>query len=104
MIGNLVVLALQVLSVVINLVIAVVIVNVVLSWLFAFDIISRRNEFVNSIYRFTNIVTDPLLKPLRRIIPIIGGVDLTPLVLIIGLQFLVPLLSILLSPLFASGV
>ena len=95
---------LQLISILVNLIIIVVIVNVVLSWLFAFEVISRRNEFVNSIYRLTTALTNPLLRPLRRIIPPIGGMDLSPLVLLIGLQFLVPLLSILLRPLLTSGI
>jgi YggT family protein len=104
MIGDIIALALQLIGIVVDLVVIVVIVNVVFSWLFAFDVISRRNEFIDSIYRFTAAVTDPLLRPLRRIIPPIGGMDLTPIVLLVGLQFLVPLLTILLRPLLSSGI
>ncbi|MDZ4778513.1 MAG: YggT family protein [Alphaproteobacteria bacterium] len=77
---------------IVQLVIIVLIVNAVISWLVAFDIVSRRNAFVSQIYDFTQRLTDPLLKPLRRIIPPIGGMDLSPIVLILGLLFLVRLL------------
>ncbi|HRE43000.1 MAG TPA: YggT family protein [Terricaulis sp.] len=70
---------------VIGLFIVVLIVHVVISWLFAFDVVSRRNEFVNAIWRFTTALTDPVLRPLRRLIPPIAGVDLSVLVLVLGL-------------------
>jgi len=66
----------------------VLIVYVVISWLFAFDIVSRRNQFVYSIYEFTRRVSDPILRPLRRIIPPIAGVDLSVLVLLLVLWLL----------------
>jgi len=77
---------------IVQLVIIVLIVNAVISWLVAFDIVSRRNAFVSQIWDFTQRLTDPLLKPLRRIIPPIGGMDLSPIVLILGLLFFVRLL------------
>ncbi|MCR6644698.1 MAG: YggT family protein [Terricaulis sp.] len=70
---------------VIGLYIVVLIIHVVISWLFAFDVVSRRNEFVNAIWRFTTALTDPVLRPLRRLIPPIAGVDLSVLVLVLGL-------------------
>jgi len=82
----------------VQLVIIVLIVNAVISWLVAFDIISRRNAFVSQIWDFTQRLTDPLLKPLRRIIPPIGGLDLSPIVLILGLLFLERLLYAVVPP------
>jgi YggT family protein len=77
---------------IVQLIVIVLIVNAVISWLLAFEIVSRRNAFVAQIWDFTQRVTDPLLKPLRRIIPPIGGIDLSPIVLILGLLFLQRLL------------
>lgn len=77
---------------IVQLIVIVLIVNAVISWLLAFEIVSRRNAFVAQIWEFTQRVTDPLLKPLRRIIPPIGGMDLSPIVLILGLLFLERLL------------
>jgi YggT family protein len=79
-------------SAVFQLIIVVLIINAVLSWLFAFDVISRRNRFVDTIYTFTSKATEPLLRPIRRFIPIIGGMDLSPVVLILGLMFVERLL------------
>lgn len=70
----------------IALVIVVLIVYVVISWLYAFDVVSRRNPFVNSIHEFARRLTDPMLRPLRRLIPPIAGVDLSVLALILLLQ------------------
>lgn len=71
----------------ISLVFIVVIVNAVLSWLIAFEIVSRGNRIVHTLWDFTNRLTAPMLAPLRRVIPPVGGVDLSPLVLLLGLGF-----------------
>ncbi len=77
---------------ILGLILVVLIVHVVLSWLFAFDIVSRSNRFVGTIFEFTTRVTNPLLRPLRRLIPAIAGVDLSVLVLLLLIQFLRELL------------
>jgi YggT family protein len=61
----------------------VLIVYVVISWLYAFDVVDRRNAFIRSVWEFTSRVTDPMLRPLRRLIPPIAGVDLSVLVLLL---------------------
>ncbi len=71
----------------ISLLIWVMIISAVLSWLVAFNVVNPRNEFVGMIYRFSDAVTRPLLGPLQRIIPPLGGVDITPIILILLLQF-----------------
>jgi YggT family protein len=72
----------------------IVVINAVVSWLIAFDIINLRNPAAYRAVRFLDRVTSPLLAPLRRIIPSIGGLDLTPVILIVvisGVQrFLLP--------------
>lgn len=66
----------------------VLIIYVVISWLYAFDVVSRRNPFVNSVWEFTRRVSDPLLRPLRRLIPPVAGVDLSVLVMLLILWLL----------------
>ena len=66
----------------------VLIVDAVLSWLTVFDVINSNNRFVATIGRFSYKLTEPVLRPLRRIIPVIGGLDLSPLVLIFAIIFL----------------
>ncbi len=64
-----------------------VIINAILSWLFAFNVINAGNQFVGAVSRVLNAITEPLLRPFRKFIPPIGGVDLSPLVLLLALQF-----------------
>ena len=60
-----------------------VIVSAILSWLFAFDVINHRNRFVNQLAYFLERVTGPVLMPLRKIIPSLGGMDITPIIALI---------------------
>ncbi len=66
----------------------VLIVSAVLSWLLAFGIVNRHNAIVSQVGRFCYKATEPALRPIRRFLPLIGGVDLSPLVLILLLLFL----------------
>ena len=61
----------------------VVIANAIMSWLVAFDVINLRNRFAYQVVHFLNAVTAPMLKPFRRFIPPLGGMDITPVILII---------------------
>ncbi|MFT4252561.1 MAG: YggT family protein [Caulobacter sp.] len=66
-----------------------VVISAIISWLVAFDVINLRNRAIYSISRFLDAVTTPLLAPLRRVIPPLGGVDITPIILfliIVGVQ------------------
>lgn len=67
-------------------VIWIVIANAIVSWLIAFDVINMRNATARQAVRFLDSVTRPLLKPLRRFIPPLGGIDVTPVILIIILE------------------
>jgi YggT family protein len=72
----------------VGLIITVVIVNAIISWLIAFDVLNSRNQTVYRIIRALDGVTEPMLRPLRRIIPNLGGIDITPIILIVLLQAL----------------
>ncbi len=85
------------------LVIVVLIVFVVISWLYAFDVVSRRNGFVAAVYQFCQRLTDPILRPLRRLIPPIAGVDLSVLVLLLVIQLFRQLLPWLHGVLTGTG-
>ncbi|CAN1489897.1 COG0762 Predicted integral membrane protein [Caulobacteraceae bacterium] len=76
------------LNTVLGLYLWVVIAGAVMSWLVAFDVINLRNRFVATIYDTCERLTTPVLKPIRKVIPTLGGVDLSPVALIIGIQFL----------------
>ena len=66
----------------------VLIVNIVLSWLTTFDIINISNRFVYAVLEASYKLTDPLLNPIRRVMPNIGGLDFSPVVLFLLLGFL----------------
>ena len=72
-----------------------IIISAVMSWLIAFDIINLRNQFVYNVHRFLDAVTRPVLAPFQRIIPTLGGVDISPIIvllIIVGIQrYLVPM-------------
>jgi len=63
----------------------VVIVGVILSWLISFNVVNTRNQFVAAVARITYQLTEPALRPIRRILPSFGGLDFSPVVLILGL-------------------
>ncbi|MDO8290883.1 MAG: YggT family protein [Parvibaculum sp.] len=70
----------------------VIIIGAVLSWLIAFEVINTRNRFVFTVVDIINRVTEPVLAPLRRILPDLGGIDISPVVLLLLLFFVQNLL------------
>jgi YggT family protein len=71
-----------------NLVWWLILASVVLSWLFAFNIVNVNNPTVRQISYGLSRMTEPLLSPVRRILPSMGGLDLSPIILLILLEFL----------------
>ena len=70
----------------------IVIASAIVSWLLAFGVINIRNRFVRMVVDFLYKVTEPALRPIRRIMPNLGGVDISPVILLLGLFFLRSLL------------
>lgn len=66
----------------------VVVAAVVMSWLVAFGVINTYNQFARSVVTALDALTDPVFRQVRRVIPPIGGLDISPLIVLIGLQFL----------------
>lgn len=81
----------------------VVITQFVLSLLIAFNVVGLSNNLVASLWHALNLILDPLLKPIRRIMPDTGMIDFSPIVLIIGLRILQMLLGGLYNDLYMSG-
>ena len=79
---------LQTLDFIISIVWWIIIVSAIFSWLFAFNVINSRNQFVNQIGSALYRMTEPLYRPIRRFMPDLGGVDLSPLVVLVILFFL----------------
>jgi YggT family protein len=71
----------------ITLYIYVIIASAVMSWLIAFNVVNPYNQFVRSIWQGLNALTEPLLRPIRRWMPDLGGIDISPVVLILLCAF-----------------
>ena len=89
---------LNLLNTVISVYIWLLIASVVLSWLIAFNVVSTGNGFVYSVRDFLYRVTEPLLRPIRNLLPNLGGIDISPVVLILALYFVRDLAFELLLP------
>ncbi len=76
-------LLIQILTIYLYLVIA----QVIVSWLVAFNVINTRNKFVAMAMDFLDRIIEPALRPIRRIMPSIGGIDISPVVLILLIVF-----------------
>ncbi len=87
---------LDILAILLNILWWIIIVQAVMSWLLAFNVINTHNEFVRQLWYVLERITEPLYRPLRRIMPDFGGIDLTPmLVLILLIIIRGPVLSYL---------
>lgn len=69
-----------------------VIASAIMSWLVAFGVVNTRNQFIRYVVDILYRLTEPLLRPLRRMLPNLGGVDISPVILLLGLFFLRSLL------------
>ena len=82
----------DIIGMLINVVVMLVIVQFIIGLLFAFNVVNSSNDFLAQVYRSINALLDPVLSPIRRILPTTGAIDFSPLVLILGLQILMRVL------------
>lgn len=66
----------------------IVFASVIFSWLIAFNVVNPYNQIVRAVVTFLNQVTEPLLRPIRRSLPNLGGIDISPVVLLLLMFFL----------------
>jgi YggT family protein len=83
---------------VVGLYIWILIINAIISWLVAFNVLNTSNRFVYSILDVSYKLTDPLLNYIRRFLPNLGSIDISPIVLILGLMFLRNLIFEMFAP------
>ena len=76
----------------------VVIVNVVVSWLIAFNILNTQNRFVYSILEFSYRLTDPILNKIRRFLPNLGTLDISPIILLLLIWFIEMCMKLYIAP------
>ena len=75
-------------STVITLYIWLLVITAILSWLVAFNVVNTRNRFVYTVGEVCYRLTEPVLRPIRRILPNFGGIDISPVIVILLLVFL----------------
>ena len=76
----------------------VVIANVIISWLIAFNILNTQNRFVYSILELTYRLTDPILNKIRRFLPNLGTLDISPIILLLLIWFIEMCMKLYLAP------
>ena len=91
---------LRVVLIAIDLYMWIVVIGVVLSWLVAFNVINTSNKFVYMIGDFCHRATEPILGPIRRRLPNLGGLDISPLVVILGLVWIEFMINDLINKLY----
>ena len=79
---------LEVILLALQLYVYLIVASAILSWLVAFNVVNTRNDFVRSIWNFLDAVTEPALRPIRQILPNLGGVDISPVILILLIIFI----------------
>ncbi|MEW4461304.1 YggT family protein [Roseibium algicola] len=78
----------------------VIIASAIFSWLYAFNIVNSSNQIINSIGRVLYNLTEPALRPIRRFLPDLGGVDISPVILLLAIIFVRQLIILNVLPMF----
>lgn len=76
----------------------IVIGAIIFSWLYAFNVVNNTNQFVGMLGSFFHKATEPVLRPIRRFIPNLGGIDISPIVLFVAIYFLESFIVNVLAP------
>ncbi|MFZ5748300.1 MAG: YggT family protein [Pseudomonadota bacterium] len=77
------ILFLNILDILLNVLWWIIIIQAIMSWLIAFNVINTYNDFVRSLWQGLQVITEPLYRPIRRILPDFGALDLSPLVFLV---------------------
>ena len=83
----------QIISLLVNVFVMLVIIQFVIGLLFAFNVVNGSNQFLAQVYESVNRLMEPILRPVRNIMPQTGALDLSPLVVIVGAQILLIVLN-----------
>jgi YggT family protein len=94
----------QILIIALQIYVYMVIASAILSWLVHFGVINTRNQFVSMIGEFLWRITEPALRPIRRFMPNLGGIDISPIILILIIFFLQMVLQNIYVSLLGSGL
>jgi YggT family protein len=75
-------------SMLLTLYVYILIASAIMSWLVAFNVVNPRNDFVRAVGEFLYRVTEPALRPIRNLLPNLGGIDVSPVILILIIVFI----------------
>ena len=89
---------LEVIVIALNIFVWLLIVQAVLSWLIAFNVVNTRNQFVALLWDFLYRITEPALRPIRRITPNLGGIDISPVIVILIIIFIQRVIELYIDP------
>ncbi|MCX7321453.1 MAG: YggT family protein [Hyphomicrobiales bacterium] len=89
---------LDIVLIILDLYVWLLIASAILSWLIAFNVVNTRNQFIAAIGEFLYRITEPVLAPIRRMLPSLGGLDLSPIVVILIIMFLQRVISYYIYP------
>ncbi len=89
---------LDVILLILDLYVWIIIASAILSWLFAFNVVNPRNQFVATIGNILYQLTEPLLRPIRRVMPNLGAIDISPIILLLGIFLLQRIIVLYLYP------
>lgn len=84
---------LDVVMLALNLYVWLLIASAVLSWLIAFNVVNTRNQFVSTVWDFLYRITEPALRPIRNMLPNLGGIDISPIILLLVIFFIQSVIS-----------
>jgi YggT family protein len=76
----------------------VIVASAILSWLIAFNVVNIRNDFVRSVWTLLNNLTEPALRPIRRVMPNLGAIDISPIILLLVIMLLQRIIAYYIYP------
>ena len=79
---------LDIINIVLDLYVWLLIASAILSWLIAFNVVNTRNQFVAAVAEFLYKITEPVLRPIRNVMPNLGGLDISPIIVILIIMFI----------------
>jgi YggT family protein len=86
--------------VILNLYMYLIIAGAILSWLIAFGVVNIRNDFVRAVWNLFLTLTEPFLRPIRKFLPNTGGIDISPIILLLAIMFIQWIIEDDIAPLF----
>jgi YggT family protein len=89
---------LDIILIILDLYVWLLIASAILSWLIAFNVVNTRNQFVAAVAEFLYRINEPVLAPIRRMLPSLGGLDISPIVVILIIMFIQRVISYYIYP------